>query len=192
VDPILRLPTAERQINKCHYSFIFFIRGKVKQNKYIPKVYCISQGKTKWPFDRRRKISCETCKSILRLPTAVVVSARDSMRARALLALFTHRVLSILCFYLAPLKNAVNGGGRLTGPKTIFSNDCSRRSDCYENDQFCDVRLYGRRSKLDFTLRSVSCHSIVLCSVAPAFTAGSLNLMTHLTVANIIIYNSRV
>jgi hypothetical protein len=65
-------------------------------------------------------------------------------------------------------------------------------SDCYENDQFCDVRLYGRRSKLDFTLRSVSCHSIVLCSVAPAFTAGSLIIITHLIVVNIIIYNSKL
>ena len=56
----------------------------------------------------------------------------------------------------------------------FFQRLFSSIGDSFQHNQFCDVQLHGRRSKLDFTLKSVSCHSLVLCSVAPAFTSGSI------------------
>jgi hypothetical protein len=34
---------------------------------------------------------------------------------------------------------------------------------------YCDVKLFARENEESFTLKPVLCHSLVLCSVAPAF-----------------------
>ena len=51
--------------------------------------------------------------------------------------------------------------------------------DCYKNDKFCDVRIFARPESwskeyntdepcVGGNLQSISCHSLVLASVAPA------------------------
>ena len=61
----------------------------------------------------------------------------------------------------------------------FYRNTFSYILDCYKNEKFCDVRIFARpesfskecntdESYVGGNLQSISCHSLVLASVAPA------------------------
>ena len=49
--------------------------------------------------------------------------------------------------------------------KTLFRSI----RELYRKKLYCDVKLFARENDESFTLKPVLCHSLVLCSVAPAF-----------------------
>ncbi len=49
--------------------------------------------------------------------------------------------------------------------KTLFRSI----RELYRKKLYCDVKLFARESDDSFVLKPVFCHSLVLCSVAPAF-----------------------
>ena len=49
--------------------------------------------------------------------------------------------------------------------KTLFRSI----RELYRKKAYCDVKLFSRESEESMVLKPVFCHSLVLCSVAPAF-----------------------
>ena len=70
-------------------------------------------------------------------------------------------------------------GGVSNIMEDFYRNTFSYILDCYKNEKFCDVRIFARpesfskecitdESYVGGNLQSISCHSLVLASVAPA------------------------
>lgn len=49
--------------------------------------------------------------------------------------------------------------------KTLFRSI----RELYRKKLYCDVKLFSRETEESMVLKPVFCHSLVLCSVAPAF-----------------------
>ena len=98
-----------------------------------------------------------------------------------------HNTIIIVSSYVQILFSIANMAQLSSFYKTLFSSV----RECYEENLYCDVKLFacinpdeesdGNEKDPEgypdpANMRSVQCHSLVLCSVAPTFKVDSLEI----------------